>query len=590
MLELDETQPLRIVFHNLETTLRSGGKYADPRSWPLDVQGVETVARPEALKALLETILRVCLTRWEQVRTPGDLADALEDICTVLLEHGANLWNRFPIDAECLHRLLYSVIPGLRQCSLSARPFPPLALFTILRESLRGERVPFEAEPLVGMQLLGMREARLLRFRQVYVLGATDDRLPGSPGFDPLFPDSLRRLAGLPDSRQREREKAWTFFCLVRSAEDVMLFYETGVQGTGLLEKKSIRSRFIEELLWDEEQRQGRILEPGQPPVSMVVFPMRPIPRHNRRIPRSPAIQQRLTQLLELPLSPSMLDVYLLCPARFYYQRIAGLEPLATVDEDGDPAELGSIVHGVLNDFFMPYRGRALEPGTVDARTLLSMYSERLHASTLFAGLSRDRQLLLEQTGRFRLEQYVRSMPQTTIRDLEQRREATLTCASGTFRLVGKLDRIDQRVEGTIILDYKTGGIKIPGMDFREGAPLLATLEAGCPSDPEAADTLLSTLAEAMPSVQLPCYLFLQARHGGETPNNAALVELRRDGQEHPLFDKELPQEQRSVIVQTHIPHLLAFIVDHMLTGPYFSARAGAHCQWCAYRNACERS
>ena len=65
----------------------------------------------------------------------------------------------------------------------------------MLLELVRAERVPFEADPLTGLQVLGMLETRLLRFSRVFLVDVTDDRLPGAPIRSPLLPDSLRAVS-----------------------------------------------------------------------------------------------------------------------------------------------------------------------------------------------------------------------------------------------------------------------------------------------------------------------------------------------------------------------------------------------------------
>ena len=57
-----------------------------------------------------------------------------------------------------------------------------------------------------------------------------------------------------------------------------MLLYKTGVT-PGVLESKSVRSRFVEELLWGLEQEAGRLIQASdQPPLLATSFRLGPIP------------------------------------------------------------------------------------------------------------------------------------------------------------------------------------------------------------------------------------------------------------------------------------------------------------------------
>jgi hypothetical protein len=304
----------------------------------------------------------VCLTAFEDVSTPRRLGDALAGLVGLLLDegHSGDIWERFLIDAECLFRVAGGIIPALRGGDLADEPFPQRTLFTLLRGLVQAERAAFEAEPLSGLQVLGMLETRLLSFSRVYVLDAVEDLLPGVAPHDPLLPDALRHLLGLADSRQRDVVAAYTFFRLIMGASEVGLFYRAGVQSAGLFDDKPQRSRFVEQLLWEVEKRRGKIVEPGEPPLSTVSLPLRAIPRREAAVDKTPAVRRALARVLEKPLSSSLLDDYLLCPLRFYYRRVLRLSPLEEVAEEGDVAELGILVHAVLREAFAPFLDREI--------------------------------------------------------------------------------------------------------------------------------------------------------------------------------------------------------------------------------------
>ncbi len=196
-----ELQPLRPIFAALESSLRQAQKYTRPTEWEMPFDEERALAAqidPQQLEDLWQMVIRCCFTQWERLQTLEELAGALERLCLALIEHGGELWRHFPIDAECLHRLLHNVIPALSNSSISTMQLKRDTLFAVLREMLRGEHVPFEAEDLADIQVLGLRETRLLHFDNVLLLGANDELLPGNPGKDPLLPDTLRPMLGSP--------------------------------------------------------------------------------------------------------------------------------------------------------------------------------------------------------------------------------------------------------------------------------------------------------------------------------------------------------------------------------------------------------
>ncbi len=68
------------------------------------------------------------------------------------------------------------------------------------------------------------------------------------------MPDSLRNMLGLPDRHSREILVAHTFYRLINGAENVYCYWQEGVLSSEIQSSKNIRSRFIEELIWEKEK------------------------------------------------------------------------------------------------------------------------------------------------------------------------------------------------------------------------------------------------------------------------------------------------------------------------------------------------
>lgn len=628
MLSLQGERPLGLMLHNMETAIRTGRRHADPRTLHPDTapESADSTVPEADARALLRAVLDLTVTRWETLSTPADMADTLADLCSLLLAHGGDLWDRFPLDAESIFRLMRRVIPMLRECSLAHQPFPRDVLFTILRETIRLERVPFEADPLTGVQVLGMLETRLLRFDTLHILDATEDKLPGAPAHDPLLPDSLRAMLGLPDTRHRERVAAHNFHRLIHGANHVHIYYQAGVDRSGLFEEKKARSRFVEEMLWQEERARGALLKPGIPPLHAVTYPMPP-PRHeDRPVLRSAAIAARLDEYLRRPLSPSALDTYLTCPVRFFHERLCGLSAIEQVNEGDDMAGIGELLHTVLETFFTPLTGRPVTFTEDDAERLKALFVRELYQSPIRDTLPYDSLVMLEEAGKIRLERFLKNQPATTVLALEQRMQAAVSVDGKTRFLAGRMDRVDRREGNIIILDYKTGKVHRPDLAVWEDEDLWQRLRNWQGED----DDTLERLAQAMPSVQLPAYLYVYSRTAlpgitlpgitlsgitlsgaslsgstqpgstqpadasppiqtgyGEPAHDAGWVELRSEGKELFLLGPKMEDDTRETIIHTRIPQLMEFLFRHMEHAPAYRPIRGKHCQWCACANCC---
>ncbi len=577
---------LRPLLTKLEGELREGSRMVDIashiRKEPLD-----------AVDELMNTALRVLVTDWRSVGTLRALAECLRSLCEMLCHFGAHLWKDFPLDAECLTMLMRNVIPGLCDNALADAPLSRAMLFAVLRQAISEERVAFEADPLTGLQVLGTLETRLLRFDRVYLLDLTDDALPGAPTQDPLLPDNLRRELDLPDTRHRDRLAAHTFHRLIVGAREVFLYWQESSAGD--LEGKKSRSRFVEELLWREEQQRKERFSPEFSSFSMPV----PIEREPQRIERTPEIESRLERFLARGLSPTHLDTYLSCPAKFFYQYLCGIQSLEEVQEKDDVAGFGEMLHQVLQSAYEPFVGKKVSRGDISPEALCALFQKKLKESVLSDSLSAQSRFMLEVAAPRRLRAFLENQPQECIvLQVEHTCEAFLPVGEKRFKLTGKLDRLDNRGESFAVLDYKTGvNLKnqIPKKDFWKDESLWEALRSWEAEE----DDPLPELFDSVRKVQLLCYLYL-CTHDPKTNmlvsaphlSNAAWVQLAERGEEIFLFGQQVKEEDRQLCIATQIPELLDFLLRHMTESRFFfpqPGKNGKNCEHCLYVSCCIR-
>lgn len=576
-----ETGVLRDAFQVMEEALRGGARFADPHS--LAEQAEENLS--PSLRRLLRETLRLITDAFAAASTPNGMALALAALGDLLLRNGGDAWKRYPLDAESLFRLERHVIPELQGSALADAHLPRAALFSLTRQLLRAQRVPFEADPITGLQILGMLETRLLHFERVLILNATDDALPGFTAQDPLLPDALRALLGLPDARRRERTAAHTLYRLMAGAAEVHFFWQEGVQRSSLTGDKKTRSRFVDECVWREERRRRRLLTPGTPPLMVVPCPVHPMPRAHTGVPGGPGLTAAMRRLLARGVSPTRLDAYLLCPARFARENLLNLRPLEEVNEGDDPAGVGKLIHETLRAVYEPWLNRPLRAGAVTAEQLKASFASALNASPLRRQLPPDSYLMLAVAGPLRLARYLENQPEET-RVLFVEHRLTAPLRGGACLLAGTLDRVDERSGELIVLDYKTGHVKRPDPGVWEDVGFWRRLELWLPGEE---NDPLPDLAGRMPSVQLSCYLHLCAANGLGVIRDAAWVRLRDAGEEVPLLGEAMDDDLRRTALEERIPGLLDFLTRHMENAAAYPPRAGDHCRHCPYADMCRR-
>ena len=590
-----EALALRDGLRRLEALIRQGSRYVDLPACVADCR--QQLPRP--LADLLEQCLGTAIDALREVETTAGLGAWLGDIHEFLIAHGGDIWRRFPLDAEALFRLMRHVAPQLRQNALASEAFPPSLLYGIARQLLERERIPFEADPLVGVQVLGMLETRLLHFDRVFIVDATDDVLPGNPGQDPLLPDPLRAVLGLPDARRRERVAAYTLHRLCASARKAHFYWQEGVSRSALFDGKKLRSRFVEEFLWDVERRKNHLLAPGTPPLRAATCEVRQSPREPRLLCRTPRLDAAMAAFLRQPLSASRLDVYLRCPLRFVWETLCRLRPRQEVNEGDDPAAVGTCLHAALRALYAPWLGKKVCRGDITQASALACFHEAFDAADLRDLLPADARLMLEAAVPVRLREFLEHQPEETfIVALEQRIDAELSLAGRSYSFTGILDRLDRRDGLLHVLDYKTGSIRKHDFAlwsddafFAEAATACALADSTGPCVSPDEGTLarleagFEALRERLPSMQLPAYIAMLESREGDAVGDAALVELRYRGEEHPLFDGLAGEELKAA--RSGCGVALALLLRHMEYAPRFAGRPDVHCRWCPYAPLC---
>jgi len=602
----------RIVLHFLEEKIRRHGK-------PFSRQGelVEVLAMsedPERDERFLATegldlseaqqfvreLHQQLLQPWEDLGTPRSLAAALRGLVRFLFSPfvgRAEDGGDHPLDNEFIFTLEDSVIPSLEDALFADHPMEARLLFSLLREVLHMARTPFEGHPLVGLQVLGLLETRLLSFDQVIVIDVNEDIVPAHEEVNPLLPEPLKGALGLAGREREEAIVRYHFERLISCAREVHLFWQASTMpASSGLEGKKVRSRFIEGLLWQEEKERGTLLEDA-----VVTAPLRISGESLRReggLAKKGSDHQQVKGFLSQwsrtqGFSASFLNAYLLCPLKFYYHYILGLRPTASVPEEVDSAALGEIIHQALEDYFARYRKRTYrKTADNDPERLISFFQERFRGSAMYRCLAPAKRFFLEYVAAYRLRSYLSQMPENTfIEALEEEYRLQLPVGADEFTFYGKVDRIDRRDGRRIILDYKTGRVEA----FAKGHFERRILPFAMPDDVDYEG--LKAVKGALKDLQLPLYVLLAAGGGDAAVLGSTLsayVELGKGGEERYFIPPERMDGLRTATIAWFsggFPALLAYLIDHMVEAPLFYPATDADaCRFCEYEGVCRFS
>ena len=216
----------------------------------------------------------------------------------------------------------------------------PEVYASLLRRHLQTLRIPFEGEPLEGVQIMGILETRNVDFENVILLSMNDDNFPGNHMAQASFiPYNLRSAYGLPTPEHHEGVYAYYFYRLLQRAGRVWMLYCSHADDKSTGEP----SRYIYQLDYESGFRVAK--EEVGVDVNLAETP--PI-----EVAKDAGVLRRLAAFTDAAskatLSPTAFFRYVACPLRFYFHSVARLERDDEISEEVDAPMFGTILHAAV--------------------------------------------------------------------------------------------------------------------------------------------------------------------------------------------------------------------------------------------------
>jgi CRISPR/Cas system-associated exonuclease Cas4 (RecB family) len=444
-----------------------------------------------ALQNQLKNIHQKFLLAFNDCSTLLDFVRATQEILYFLLEKSKVYSDIF--SGETFSRFL-GILDSLGNSLFKDEPIKDkAAYFELLKLSLSFEKIPFSGTPVRGLQILGLLETRNLKFSNLLVLDLNEGILPKIDKGGSFIPEGVFPILGLPHYHKKEQIMRYHFRRLLGSAKNVFLFYATCSRN------RESRSRFVEEIIWQEEKKEKRLYGPEK--IKRVQFKLMPVKeRFSLR-----KTHQIVEFLNKNPFSPSSLDMYLNCPARFYFHYCLRLREKEEITEEFEAQDVGNLLHSLLRDFYSLFLGKTV---TIDQEAHRYLFELKEKKMKEFFPQQTGEQFLLSRIIDHKLKTFLnreeRRKEKIKILYLEQEfpvepQKIEIDTEYGPARLKGKLDRVDERVldgrKSIVILDYKTGGYSLPKRNITRD--ILASREE---------------IKKAVGSFQLPLYIYLFSR------------------------------------------------------------------------------
>ncbi len=466
---------------------------------------------------------------------------------------------------------------------------PSMQVFmSLLRSALQGLRIPFEGEPIAGLQLMGMLETRTLDFENLVVLSLGEDIFPRGISAPSLIPYNLRQGFGLPTVEQHEAIYAYYFYRLLQRAKRVRLVYNSQATDSSTGEM----SRYLRQLMLES---------PHRVPVQSVAYSVTYTKPQPIVVEKTGEVAALLGTYLDggaRALSASTLSSYMACPLQFYFKKIANLHEPDEVAEEVDGRMLGNIFHKSVRALYEPLRKQNLTEEDIKnllrKREKIAELVEEFTAEEFFGSkkevdeVRRNGKLLMvkEAVQKYVVSTLTYDMQQTPLtvegveREVNGEVAVSINGREHKLRFTGSIDRLDTRPRGTCIVDYKTGSA---GDKTRFASVEALFSESARERRPEVFQTLLYSLfiqkEKGAAGVQ-PSLYFVRNMYKSDFDSQ---IKIKTD-KGYEAIDDATPYLPR---FEELLQEKLAELFD--LTHPFTQTGEEETCTYCPYKEICHR-
>lgn len=460
----------------------------------------------------------------------------------------------------------------------------PLDVYTsLLRRHLQSVTIPFEGEPIEGVQIMGILETRNIEFKNVIILSMTDANFPGNRTEQPSFiPYALRLAYNMPTPEEHEAMYAYYFYRLIQRAERVDMLYCSRADEKSTGE----RSRYIYQLEYESPFK----IDKKSVGVDLKLEDIEPI--SIQKGDKEMALLNRYLQDKSgYSLSPTALFRYIECPLKFYLATIAHIKTPDELSDKIDALTFGNILHETMQLLYTPFVGKQeanehikkLKDEALVERSVDSIIGKLLlnNESATKADFTGDTLLVRDIIIKYIYEgilEYDSSRDEFKIVGLEKDVDCKYPINNNRFvNLSGRADRIDELSDGTLqIIDYKSGNR--PHLECSS----IESLFTGTPI--ERISNIFQTLLYSM---------MLQRKHNTESCPSLYYASKMFSKEYSPLIvDKSTDKYiERYSHVATEFENHLNIALEELFNPdiPFTQVEDVDACNYCDYKKICRR-
>ena len=397
-------------------------------------------------------------TRWDQ-----HPLIILENIKEILLFIKNNLDVAVQED-KLIKTFLYAVFKAINKlityCSKNDFVNNIDTLEAIYKQVIDLAEVSFEGEPLMGLQIMGVLESRVLDFETVIITSLNEGKFPAGKTTNSFIPYDVKKELELPTFKEKDAIYTYHFYHILQRAKNIYLLYNTENDGLDGGEK----SRFITQLEVEKQPNHTISHAIIQPSIPNIAY-------QKMAVVKSENVCKRLKEIATVKgFSPSSLTSYIRNPIQFYFQKVLSIYDNDEVEENIELKTLGIIIHQTLEELYKPFIDKKLEIKDID--TMFDTYENEV--LTQFKAIYKEgeikkgKNLLSFEVAKRNIKNFITEEKKNILNgdiiiilELESKLSVELVDPKLPFPVLisGTVDRIENRNGKIRIVDYKTGRV-----------------------------------------------------------------------------------------------------------------------------------
>ncbi|MBE6309803.1 MAG: hypothetical protein E7080_01960 [Bacteroidales bacterium] len=241
--------------------------------------------------------------------------------------------------------------------------FSDSTFFYLIDRFVSSQTISMQGEPLEGLQIMGVLETRCLDFRNIIILSMNERVFPRKHFTRSFIPYTLRKGYGMSTIEHQESMYAYYFYRMISRAENVFLLYDARTSGLG----SGDPSRYIQQLC-RVYNRQSKI--------DYVTHNIYTSDNVAISVKKTKRVMDRLAEYQKggkRSLSASAINSYIICPLKFYFEKVEHLRVDDPINEFIDASTFGTIIHDIMKRAY-----ENAEKNINDERVITKSYIESL--------------------------------------------------------------------------------------------------------------------------------------------------------------------------------------------------------------------